>query len=145
MQIIPVSYAEVLDEGHKLFEGYAAECSIPEIGKTDPQREIYFAMERNGVAQCFGVYAEKLVGFASLLISVLPHYGKKVAVVESIYVDPEYRPFVGKDMLLELEDYALKAGCVAILYSAPAGSRFEKMLSLRKQYRRTNSVFTKAL
>jgi ribosomal protein S18 acetylase RimI-like enzyme len=144
MQIRPISYSEALLHV-ELLKAYAEECSIPEIGSTDPQIQMYEAMERIGVAQCFGVYAEKLVGFASLLMTVLPHYGKKVATVESIYVDPEYRPFVGKNLLLELENYAKDAGCVAILYSAPAESRFERMLTLRKDYRRSNSVFTRSL
>jgi len=144
MDIRPASYADILKELN-LLEAYARECAIPEIGKTNPQADTYAALEAAGAAQCFSVHEEgKIVGFASILTSVLPHYGKKVGVVESLFVHPDFRRY-SLDLLKIIEGYASAMGCGAILYSAPANSRFERFLNMRKDYRQTNTVFTKAL
>jgi len=146
MDIRPAPYAEILAQGSDLFHAYAEECAIPEIGHTNPQADTYAAMERAGIAQCFGVYSDaELVGFASVLTSLLPHYGKKVAVVESIFISPKFRPLASLDLMKAIEQHSTLSGCVAILYSAPAGSRFELFLTLRNRYRHTNTVFCKAL
>lgn len=143
MEIRPILYAQVFadEKAADLLKAYAEECSIPEIGETNPQAEMYAQMEKAGVAQCFGVYSDsQLVGFASVLATVVPHYGKKVATVESIYVAPQFR---GVNLLNVIEEYAKRRGCTAVLYSAPAYSRFARLLSLK--YRHTNSVFCRSL
>lgn len=124
-----------------LLKDYAAECSIPLIGEINPQPAIYEGMERAGILKCFGFYEGlRLVGFATVLTMVLPHYGKKVATVESIYAKRG-----GKDIMQAIEAYAKRVGCVAILYSAPSGGRLERLLSLKKNMARTNAIFCRSL
>jgi GNAT superfamily N-acetyltransferase len=144
MEIRPVSYAEIFAAPNveELFDGYAKEGSIPEIGSINPQKEMYLAMEKSGVAQCFGVYSDHLVGFASVLLTVMPHYGKKVATVESVYVEPLSRRI---DLLSAVEEFARQNGCIAILWCAPAYSQFARVLSGKKSYRPTNVVFCRSL
>jgi GNAT superfamily N-acetyltransferase len=144
LEIRPVSYAEILAQT-ELLNAYAEECSIPEIGVPDPQAEIYEQMQKLGMLQVFGAFDPDLIGFASLLLTVLPHYGKKVATVESLFVLPEYRTIgVGSELLAMIERFAKDEGCTAILYSAPAGGKLAKLLEL-KDYRRTNEVFCRPL
>ena len=52
---------------------YAAECSIPRpLGPINPQPAVY--VERGGFTAVFGVYDEgRMVGFATLLMAILPH------------------------------------------------------------------------
>ncbi len=129
-----------------LMNEYASECSIPEIGKINPQADMYAAMEKAGLLHIFGVFREgELIGFAALLIYVLPHYGCKIATAESIFVKKQYRSGVGAELMETIERYAREQGCVSILYSAPIGSRFETLLSLKDHYRRTSSVFCRIL
>ena len=149
MTIQQVSFSAILDAPNAaaLLREYEAECSIPAIGPIKPNRAIYEQLEQNGVAYCFGVYlGDVLVGFANLLMTVMPHYSRKVATLESIFVMREARGMVsGAELMRRIEQFALDAGCVGILYSARAGSSFEALLDAKKDYQRTNSVFFRSL
>lgn len=143
--IRPVSYAEILDDTSwpTLLVEYSAECSLPELGKATPQRELYALLERSGGFQAFGVYdGDTLVGFAAVLIYVLPHYGKKIASTESIFISKSQRGR-GHGLRTYLKAYAKGNGCVAFFYSAPVGSRFDRMMAVR--HRRTNNVYLETL
>lgn len=147
-EIRRISYSEILGSpnAQALLDGYAAECAIEEIGEPSPQGEMYAKLESANVLQCFGAYAEGLlVGFASVLISVLPHYGQLTATVESIYVEPKMRGLLGIPLMATIEAYATERGCQVILYSAPTGSRFEWLLASLQSYAQTNSVFCRRL
>jgi len=74
--IRPVSYADIFNHPSfsALTEEYGAECST--LGRPNPQPDLYDLLERSGGFQAFGVYEdEALVGYASVLIYVLPHFG----------------------------------------------------------------------
>lgn len=151
--MLPIRYSDILSSD--LIREYAAECGIPAIGKPDPQPLIYDYVEASGMMQCFGVqrvvesanYGQALeIGFATVLVSVLPHYGKKVATVESLFVTAHERKGLASGYLIKMiESHAEKSGCGAILYSAPAGGDFEAFLGGREEYARTNSVFCRRL
>jgi GNAT superfamily N-acetyltransferase len=149
IEILPVSLADVLDapNAKALFAEYEAECSLPELRPIDPQRDIYAAMERTGAFQSFGVYVKGvLVGFASALTYIVPHYGKRIATVESLFLAAGHRRGrTGNELLNAIEEYARKQGCIVVLYSAPAGSQFERLLRLLKPYRHSNTVFLRSL
>jgi hypothetical protein len=142
-----VHYAEILESTDLLAE-YAAECSIPEIGTACPQAAIYAEMERLGIVQVFGAYThDRLAGFASVLFSVLPHYGRMVATVESLFVGKGNATdgSLGTELIAAIESDSRQRGCVAILYSAPVDGRLEKLLTLRRPYRHTNAIFCRSL
>lgn len=147
--IRPIHYSDVLGapNAHELIAEYAAECSIPAIGGINPQPQIYKALEEAGIFQVFGAYAgEKLVGFASVLTSTLPHYGKKVATMESLFASKDHRSGgLGTLLLSHVENYAQASGCPAIFYSALIGSRLEKLLSLRSSCIRASAMFYRRL
>jgi GNAT superfamily N-acetyltransferase len=143
-----VKYLDILNDPRspELLAEYSAECSISQIGEPEPQREIYAAMESSGLMHSFGFYeGEIMIGFATLLIHILPHYGKLIANVESIVVQKAHRVRgAGEILKISLEEYAKDRGCVGILYNARAGSRLEKLLTLQPEYERTNSVFLRS-
>lgn len=149
MIIRPVSYRQLLDdpECEALLADYSEECSLPELGKISPQRELYAVMETAGGLQCFGVYENRhLIGFISLLIYTLPHYGKRIATTESIFLSRKYRTGrAGMEMLRLIEDYAKEKDCTAVLYTAPVYSRFSALLSVSRDYRHSNNVFVRSL
>lgn len=147
LEIRPISYVEVLDSPALLAE-YGAECSIPEIGTPDPQRETYARMESAGLMHSFGVFdGKELVGFAAILVFVLPHYGKQIANVESLFLRKSHRlGYAGIKLLRQIELWAEKKQCVGMLYNARAGSGLEALLSvLPRRYERTNSVYLRSL
>jgi GNAT superfamily N-acetyltransferase len=144
--IRPISYVVILDNKDLLRE-YGEECSIPEIGLIDPQPDLYASMEKSGLMQDFGAFhEERLVGFASVLTYIVPHYGRKIATVESIFVSRNYRKTgIGRELMRTVNLWAKGQACKVILYSAPAESQLEKLLSLDRAYRRTNAVFCREL
>lgn len=145
----PVRYADILDapEAEELLREYSAECSISEIGPTSPQRHMYASMEATGLMHSFGVYkGGALVGFATLLVFVLPHYGKKISNVESLFLAKAHRRGgLGRRLLAEIEKVSKQMQCSAMLYNARTGSSLERFLAAVPHYQRTNSVFLRSL
>lgn len=142
--IKPVSYATILDAPNtkELMHAYAAECAAVELGEAHPQRELYDILEKSGGFQAFAVYeGETIVGFACVLIYVLPHFGKKIAASESIFVLQGHSG--GGPLLRIMKEHAKASGCEKFIYSAPLGSRFDRVLASR--LRRTNNVYIENL
>ena len=129
-----------------LAQEYAAEAAI--TGLPEPQAKIaaYHALEASG-SDTFCVYGafvgEALVGLVVLLTPVLPHYGRAIAVAESLFVCSAYRG-TGAGMLLirQAEKQAKKMDSPGLLFSAPSGGRLSALLP-RINYRETNRVFLK--
>lgn len=130
-----------------LIAEYAEECSITAIGEIDPQSEIYAKLENVGMSQSFMVYSGgEEIGFAIVLTPVLPHYGKRVATMESLFVSKDHRSSgAGRILMKAVEDYAKQIGCAGILYSSPTGGQLERLLEASKEYQRTNAVFFRRL
>lgn len=139
-----IPYSDIKDHPELLAE-YAEECGIAALGPPNPQWEIYAKIEAAGMLQAFAVYAgDVMVGFASVLCNILPHYGFKAATVESLFVSAQYRKYgAGAELMRFIEQFAGLAECKLIFYSAPAGGQLEALLVRR--HTRTNSVFCKAL
>lgn len=126
---------------------YANECSIPGIAKINPQAEMYEALEATGSLTCFGAFdGEILVGFATILVTILPHYGVQTAIMESLFIAQDSRnKGLGTKLLQAVREYAVNHRCVGVLYSTPAGGQLEKVLAATKSCVRTNAVFFQAL
>jgi hypothetical protein len=142
LELRPISYVEILNSAD-LLAAYSAECSIPEIGSPDPQRATYAHMESIGLMHSFGVFhGSDLVGFATLLVFVLPHYGKKIANVESFFLARSHRcGNAGRWFMDRLEEWVRDKQCAGMLYNARADSSLERLLESISKYKRTNSVF----
>lgn len=140
------SYVRLLEET-ALLQEYAAECSIPEIGTPQPSSQVYEALERAGVLQCFAAFhVEHIVGFATVLLPIMPHYSKRVATVESIFITESARKSgIGMELMNAVEEFAKDAGCAAILWSAPTGGKLERVLRADRHYRNSNAVFVRNL
>lgn len=142
--------AEIFDDpaSAQLFAEYAAECANPVIGVKAPERDMYENLEACGLGQCFAVYdGGKLCGFAFVMAGALPYYALRHATVERLFVSREARAKgLGMRLMAAIEDHARKAGCAAISYSAPVGSRLAQLLFLcADQYRNTNHIFCRTL
>lgn len=146
MEIRRVRYSDILGapNAQELLDAYSAECSIPEIGKTDPQPQMYEDMEKRGMLACFGAYVGgNLVGFGTLVTYIVPHYGLRNGISESLFVDRAHRKSsIGLALLAKLVDEARKAGCVSFQCTAPVGSALDRILSAKKSFRKTNHIHT---
>lgn len=129
-----------------LLEEYGAESSIDGLGSQNMQGETYRAVESTGLLHIVGAWVgEELAGFISVLVSVLPHYGKKVCISESYFVASAHRKSgAGLLLLKEAERIGEEHGAAGFLLSAPAGGRLAGVLQ-GKHYRKTNEVFFKPL
>ena len=151
VRITQVPFTTVMDDAHfpALLAAYTAECLVPDA---EPQRAIYEGMHRAGVIQCFAAYADDglaypfLIGFCSVLTAVMPHDGHKVATIESLFVDVDYRDTgAGNLLLAAARDIAVKTDCRLIHYNARIGSRLDKVLSRRAGCQLTHNVYTEWL
>ena len=130
-----------------LIAEYERECANPLLGACAPQQAIYAALEERGFARCFAAYrGNELCGFAFVLTAAVPHYEGKFARVESLFVASAARGSnLGRELMEALEGSCREAGCAAVCYSAPAGSRLARLLSLSSDYMNTNLLFCRSL
>jgi GNAT superfamily N-acetyltransferase len=100
-------------------------------------------MENAGLLHSFMVLENgEKIGFAMVVTPVMPHYGKRVASIESLFVTKGRRSSgAGLELMRVVEKFVDQLGCVGILYSSPAGGQLERLLEASKAYRRTNAVF----
>lgn len=131
----------------ELLAEYGAESSIAGIGSPDFQPDMYRMLESTGSLVPIGAFVDgRLIGFVSMITSVLPHYGQCVAVVESFFVAAAERDTgVGLKLLHEAERIAAQRCAVGILVSAPLGGRLAEVLERHKPYTETNRVFFRRL
>lgn len=129
-----------------LLQSYADECAIPALGPIAPNFEQYVAMADAGAAVLLGAFSgDELVGFAVVIVYSNPHYGRTLAVVESIFLGKAHRADnTGRNLVAAVEAEARSDGAEAVLFSAPKGGALDKVIE-RWGYTHTNRVFTKAL
>ena len=131
------NFSELRDE-------YAKECAIAGLPPIAEKFAIYKQMECTGFFHLFGAYVEDvLVGFVSVIVSVIPHYGVPIAVAESLFLSKEHRGSnLGLGLIKAAQDCAKECGSSGILFSAPSGGQLSKLLP-KIGYRETNVTFLK--
>lgn len=129
-----------------LTAAYAEESQMVGLPPANCQSDLYRRMESTGTFHVLGAYhGGELVGFLNFIVTVLPHYGAKVATTESIFVANEFRRTgAGVKLIREMERLAGDMGALGVLVSAPAGKRLADVMPGLK-YRQTNQVFFKGL
>jgi GNAT superfamily N-acetyltransferase len=130
----------------ELLEHYAQESSIDGLGSINPDWSAYKHLEQAGYYIPVAVFVGGvLAGVAGVIITQNPHYGKTLAVTESLFVDPQYRKHgVGNKLIQHVETLARERGAAGLLISAPSGGRLQKLLPTAG-YRETNRAFFKGL
>ena len=157
IEIRAVSYADILGapNAKALFAEYEAECANPELAPINPQSDLYAAMEASGGLQAFGVYerldhpldAPTLIGFLTVLIWTVPHYGKKIGSNADIFLASAHRMNGnGSKMIASAEEYARSKGATSFQWTVPSESRFARLLALNAgRYRRSNLIYLRTL
>jgi len=129
-----------------LFDAYAAEAKNKDLPPHKPNLQAYEQMEKSGILHVFGAYhGADLVGFVTMLVTIMPHYNMRMATVESFFVDGDYRKGgTGQKLLDSAEAYAKLIDAPALFVCAPVGGRLADALPLMG-YRETNRVFFRSL
>jgi GNAT superfamily N-acetyltransferase len=125
---------------------YSDEAAMDELGPVNPQFDMYRAMENAGTAELIVAMLDGvLVGFAVVLVTVVPHYGKVIATMESLFSMQHVRRLGTGVMLMRAsERFAHERGSAGLFVSARVGSSLETVASVMC-YRKTNSVYFKAM
>jgi GNAT superfamily N-acetyltransferase len=109
---------------------YADEGAYSGMPTPQPSRDAYRSMEQRGFLAVMRVDRDgALVGFATLVLTVSPHYGVPIAVIESVFVMPEHRGAAGARLVRAIIETARTSGAHTILATAPIGSRLGRMLA----------------
>lgn len=111
-----------------------------------PQMDSYIKMEEAGYLHAIGAFIDgKLVGFAGLIVAVLPHYGHLSASMESLFVGKAHRKSgAGLKLIKEAESMARDLGATSFAMTVPAHGKLSSIMP-RVGYRKTNEVFLKVL
>lgn len=134
------------DNLDELFSEYAAESSIEGLPAYKVNFETYKVLDQAGVIKLACAYSgDVIVGFISVLVTVLPHYSETLATAESYFVAKKYRAGgAGLRLLRWGEQFAQEAGSPGLLVSAPAASILSTILP-KLGYNNTNLVYFKKL
>ena len=125
---------------------YAAESAVRGLPDPAEKEAMYQLMEANEAFQLFGAFlGAELIGFVAVLAPVLPHYGRVIAITESLFVAAAHRKTgAGMALIRQAERYAREIGSPGLFVSAPSGGRLCAILP-RIGYRETNRAFLKTL
>jgi len=139
--------------GQALIDEYSAECANALLGKPAPSLDYYENLEAAGIGQCFAAYQslpwdpigdQRLVGFAMVLIAVVPHFSLALGNYESVFVSKDAS--CGGQLMDAVEQYAKECGCRYFFVTAPLGSRLARLCFMcADEYLHTNHVFMKCL
>lgn len=141
-----VSALEQAPNLQALLDEYAEESGLAELGAASPCFDIYSEMERVGAARVIGAYVGfELVGFLVLLISVVPHFGKRIASTESFFVAKAARATgAGLRLLHAAECMARDEEAIGLFVSSPVDGVLAQVLP-STGYRETNRLFFRDL
>lgn len=112
-------------EAEKLISEYMAESGNPFLPK-QPNLAYYRAAEEAGAFKAVGAFSsDRIVGFGSFVLTVIPHYSTVTASVESIFLAKIFEPApldsdsstlsARRLKMLELTAFTGDAGAVPVL------------------------------
>lgn len=130
-----------------LVEEYVKECLTE--GLLDPciKFETYKKLEETSNYKVFVAIKEgKLIGFITVLSSVLAHHDRVFSLIESWFVAKEYRKTgAGIRLLIRVEKYAKTIRSFATIVNAPLYGDLIKTMDKHREYKGIYKVFLKVL
>lgn len=128
----------------ELLSEYADECAMEGLPPPSAKMDSYDKLEKIGILHPYRATHEGvLIGFITVLIPTLPHYGVCVAVSESFFVTKARRHTgAGMKLLHCAENLTVELKSPGLLVSAPYASILESVLP-HCGYRQVSSVFFK--
>lgn len=126
----------------KVLAAYADECAYADLPKPSPHFDTYRLLEASGNMQAIGAWDdETLVGFAIVVCYISPHYGRVLAVTESMFM---LEPHRSGRLVKAVEKVAQDRGAVGLLISAPAEGDLDQALTQpRHGYRKVAHAYLK--
>lgn len=128
----------------ELLAEYGCESAIYGLPPPSAKMETYRQLELVGALHVIGAFIDdELIGLATVMLPVLPHYNVAVAVTESFFVLKAFRKTgAGLKLLAEVERYSRTYNSPGQLVNAPFGSDLAAVLP-HIGYEQTGCVFFK--
>lgn len=131
MEIKSFTVSEVIQhpDFNAVVEDYTAESGNPDLGPGMPALDLYKQLESAGLfrVEC-AVDGDRLVGMVTVLVTVYPHFGKKVASIESLWLSKDYRKGpAGLKLIRRAQVMAKEMGAVGAYFGAREGSRLAQL------------------
>lgn len=144
----PVTVAEVFGapDADMLISEYMAESGNPFLPQK-PNVEYYRKAEESGAFRVIGAFSgERLVGFGSFVLTVIPHYSTVTASVESVFLSKDFRlGAAGVRLINAISQAAKDSGAAGIYWGCRHGSRLEALFVSVPRFTCMNTVFYEAL
>lgn len=130
----------------EMVQEYGTDCAKEGLPAPATKLSLYHQMEATGVLTCFGAFeGELLVGFATVICQMSPHYGVIMASIESLFVRESWRKSgAGLKLIRAAEVKAREVKSPTLFVFAPTGGALEQVLP-RLKYKSTSHVFMKDL
>lgn len=126
-----------------LLDEYSHECAIEGLPVPTANWPLYTKLEINGALQFLSATSNGwLIGLATVISTIVPHYAAITSVMESLFVLPEYRKTgAGLKLMRLAEKHAKEMGATGLLISAPFYGSLVNLLEKDNNYKETNRVF----
>lgn len=143
LQACPVVAFFAYPAAAALLAEYADESALEGLPPPKPHEPTYLQLENNGSFHLIAALEDgELIGFATILVYMNPHYSVKLAVTESLFVLKHKRKTgAGSQLIKCCEEIATAAGAAGLLVSAPMVGSLSRLLEQRGSYKETNRVF----
>ena len=148
MKIKNIHIKELLDseEAPELFKLYSDEAQSSTVSTPfNPNYEMYLQLEDMGILDACIILTEdnKIVGFATMLTTVMPHYSATASTIESIFIMKEYRGNNNfKNLLNRLIDTAKTKNSVNLFVSTPVVSSADKVMGRTKGFSKISHIYS---
>lgn len=129
----------------EMIEEYA-KLAIKKLPSPLYRKEDYLPLEAAGLLTVWcAMHNGIVIGFASCLLSRIPHYGIGIAIGESLFVRETYRStWVGTHFIAAIERHARANKAAAVFMSCPLGSEYANLLE-RRNYSAETTTYVKSL
>lgn len=123
-----------------------AQHAIKSMPAPKYRKEDYLPLEAAGMLSVWcAMDGGIVVGFASCLISKVPHYGVGIAIAESLFVRHSVRRLgLGLRFIDTIERHAVAKGVPILFFSCPIGSDYKKVLE-HKNYSAETTTYVKVI
>lgn len=130
----------------ELLDEYAAESAIAGMPPPAVNSESYKLMERTGALHTFTARVDgELIGYITILLTILPHYSVKIGISESWFVTKSQRKTgAGMKLLKAAEEFAEAGGAPGVLVSVPVSGALPEIMP-SAGYAPVNMIFFKRL
>lgn len=127
-----ITASKLLNDHSELVKQHWLEIKHTDSHDVDVER--YKQLDDQGVLRVIGVYKDdECVGYSSFMLSPHAHdVNHMCAFIDSIYVQPKNRTYVGGRLIERTELYAKESGAKSVMWACKSNTALMRLLMKRK-------------